>query len=120
MGKIRPGKAAPNVIDTWLAKTAINITLGMLEGLNQFTATLIAEFSTNKFPKAAKNEPIITHWGYPIYIKVLNHTPAITKTDPIKQPFWLPYLSKIQLAGKAPIGCNIVKISANDVTIYFE
>jgi len=44
-----------------LAKTAINITLGILEGLNQFTATLIAEFNTNKFPKAAKNEPIITH-----------------------------------------------------------
>lgn len=59
----------------------------MFEGLNQFTATLIAEFSTNKFPKAAKNDPIMTHCGYPTYIKVLSHTPAMTKIDPIKQPF---------------------------------
>lgn len=119
-GRIRPGNAAPSVIDTWFAKTVKKIMLGILVGLNQLTATLIAEFNTNKFPKAAKNDPINTHSGYPTSINVLSHTPAITKTEPIIHPIWLPYLSSIQLAGKAPIGCNIVNMSAFAVTIYLE
>ena len=30
----------------------------MFAGVNQFTETFMAELSTNKFPNAAKNEPI--------------------------------------------------------------
>lgn len=58
LGKINPGKAAPKVIEIWFANTVKKITPGMFAGVNQFTDTLIAEFSTNKFPKAAKNDPI--------------------------------------------------------------
>jgi hypothetical protein len=44
----------------------------------------------------------------------------MTNTDPRKHPTLLPYLSRIQLAGKAPIGCKIVNIRAFAVTTYLE
>lgn len=55
--KILPGADAPNVIDIWFANTAVNIIFGTNAWLNQFTATFTAEFNTNKFPNAAKNDP---------------------------------------------------------------
>ncbi len=33
----------------------------MFAGVNQFTDTLTAEFKTNKFPNAAKKDPIKHH-----------------------------------------------------------
>lgn len=93
---------------------------GMFAGVNQFTDTLIAELSTNKLPKAAKKDPIRQQAGCPFYRMVLTQTPAMTKTDPKIQPILLPYLSRIQLAGNAPIGCKIVNINAFAVTTYFE
>jgi hypothetical protein len=77
---------------------------GMLAGVNQFTETFIAEFRTKRFPKAAKNEPINVYVGFPTSRIVLTQTPAMTNTDPKMQPILLPYLSSIQLAGKAPMG----------------
>lgn len=56
-GRIKPGKAAPNVIDIWFASTVMKIIPGMFAGVNQFTDTFTAEFNTNRFPKAAKNDP---------------------------------------------------------------
>ena len=53
-----PGNAAPNVIDIWFANTVKKMIPGMLAGVNQLTETFMAELSTNKFPNAAKNEPI--------------------------------------------------------------
>lgn len=38
---------------------------GMFAGVNQLTATLIAELRTNKFPKAAKKDPIRQYVGFP-------------------------------------------------------
>ncbi len=86
MGNIKPGRAAPNVIEIWFANTVKNMIFGMLVGLNQLTATFTAEFKTKRFPKAAKNDPINTHSGYPTSIKVLSHTPEITKMDPKTHP----------------------------------
>ncbi len=63
MGNINPGNAAPKVIEIWLASTVRKITPGILLGVNQFTDTLIAEFKTNKFPKAVKNDPIKQNSG---------------------------------------------------------
>lgn len=60
-GNTSPGNAAPNVIDIWLARTVTNIMFGMFEGVNQFTETLMAELSTNKFPNAARKEPTRNH-----------------------------------------------------------
>lgn len=119
-GRMRPGRAAPRVIEIWFANTDKNMTPGMLAGVNQFTDTFTAELSTNKFPNAAKNDPIKQNSGSPVSRIVLTQTPAITNTDPKKHPTLLPYLSSMKLAGKAPIGCRMVKINALAVTIYLE
>lgn len=76
----------------------------MFAGVNQFTETLMAELRTNRFPKAAKKDPTRHHSGFPFSRRFLTHTPAMTKTEPRIQPTLLPYLSIIQLAGKAPMG----------------
>lgn len=92
----------------------------MFAGVNQFTDTLIAELSTNKFPNAAKNDPTRHHSGRPFSKIVLTQTPAMTKIEPKMHPTLLPYLSRIQLAGKAPMGWRMVKMRALAVTIYVE
>lgn len=64
-GRMSPGRAAPSVIEIWFAKTVKNMIPGMFAGVNQLTATLIAELRTNKFPKAAKKDPIRQYVGFP-------------------------------------------------------
>ncbi len=100
-----------------LASTAKDMIPGIDEGLNQLLAKIDGEFNMNTLPTAAKTDPISPKIGYWYSIKVLIHTPAITISDPIIQPIFIPNLSKIQLAGKAQTGCKIGNIKVKRVTI---
>lgn len=113
---MRPGTALPSVTDMRLAKTASEITPGMEAGLNQLLAKIEGEFRIKILPTAAKMEPIKHHSGCYTSRRVLIHTPHISKAPPIEQPVFIPNLSKIQLVGKAPMGCRTGKNRVNRVT----
>ena len=54
---ISPGTAAPAVIESKLARTAIDMIPGMLAGLNQLLPMMEAEFRIKIFPITANTEP---------------------------------------------------------------
>lgn len=99
-----------------MANTAKDIMPGIDEGLNQLLAKIDGEFKTKMFPMAAKADPLRHQNILPTYRKVLIHTPVTTKIAPIVQPIRIPNLSRIQLTGKAKIGCKIGKNKVFKVT----
>ena len=58
-----PGMEAPIVTEIIFAKIAKEITPGIPGALNQFEATIEAEFKIKMFPKAARKDPAKHHWG---------------------------------------------------------
>lgn len=113
---INPGSPLPNVRDIKLANTAKDIMPGIDEGLNQLFAIIEGEFKTKIFPMAAKADPDKHQNILPTYRNVLIQTPATTNIAPIVQPTLIPNLSRIQLTGKAKIGCKIGKNKVFKVT----
>ncbi len=70
-------------------------------------------------PIAASIDPNKQKTGFPIYISVLNQTPATRKIPPIKKPIFIPYLSRIKFTGNENMGWNIPNTKVLSVTISF-
>lgn len=99
-----PGNPPPKVIEIKFDRTANVIINGIDECLNQLFASIDEEFKIKIFPTAAKADPIKHNKIEFSCRNVLSQTPATTSTPPITHPIFIPYLSRIQLAGNAKIG----------------
>ncbi len=113
---MRPGNPPPSVTEIKLARTAKDIMPGIDAGLNQLFARIDGELSIKTLPIAAKTDPNRHQKIFPTSSSVLIQTPAMRRAPPIQHPIFMPNLSRIQLAGKAKIGCRMGKNSVLRVT----
>lgn len=87
-----------------------DIAAGTEEALNQLVARVEGELTIAILPIEARTDPNIHNPMSPCLMKILSHTPTITKMPPREQPIFMPNRSRIQLVGKANMGLRMEKM----------